>query len=360
MAELVVSDNLLDGEAGVRDALDPFDREPLVDPILIAATPRNCPPARELVLELPTGLYLAPGQRSDRGATDGVEERWEVKLDPRAAPGRFSYSVRLLGPDGTLATTRRTIVTTVHGASEFEASRHGFPFANSAHLFGGTRPPLTVFTRSFAGGWQGPFSRFAFNRVYDSIFASGLCTGMAMAALQLASDHTDVPAAERSPLDQNTRVLIQTMHGRQLADAALLRAGLDLLRNSPRRSFQAFRRSILRPCTSPLAFHVGVPVLFRRDFFRAVVRQGHTVVPHSYRVTPDRIAELAVYDPAFLPGPDIPTPPLLRLDLARDTYSYRDWSSDAPGNRTTITVAPLTAYSRRRSRIIASISSLVP
>ena len=25
MAELVVSDNLLDGEAGVRDALDPFD-----------------------------------------------------------------------------------------------------------------------------------------------------------------------------------------------------------------------------------------------------------------------------------------------------------------------------------------------
>ena len=242
-----------------------------------------------------------------------------------------------------------------------EASRHGFPFANSAHLFGGTRPPLTVFTRSFAGGWQGPFSRFAFNRVYDSIFASGLCTGMAMAALQLASDHTDVPAAERSPLDPEHQSP-NPDHARPPALPTPPCFAPDSISSAtvPVVVFRRFRRSILRPCTSPLAFHVGVPVLFRRDFFRAVVRQGHTVVPHSYRVTPDRIAELAVYDPAFLPGPDIPAPPLLRIDLARDTYSYRDWSSDAPGNRTTITVAPLTAYSRRRSRIIGSISSLVP
>ena len=360
MAELVVNDNLLDGEAGVRDALDPAEREPLVDPIVITATPRNCPPACELVLQLPAGLYLSAGQRSDRGAVNGVETTWDVRLDPRAAPARLSYSVRLVDPSGPLASTRRTIITTIHGATGFDASRDGFPFANTPHLFGSTRPSLSVFTRSFVGGWQGPFSGYVFNRIYDSIFASGLCTGMAMAALQLSTDRTIAPAVERSALDNETRVLIQTLHGRQLSDAALLRAGLDLVRNGPRCVFRALRRSIFPPVAAPVAFHVGVPVLFRRDFFRAVVRQGHTIVPHSYRITPDRIAEIAVYDPAFPPGPDEPAPPLLRIDLDLGTYSYRDWSSDNPGNRTTLTLAALTAYSVRRSRIIASVSSLVP
>ena len=360
MAELVVNDNLLDGEAGVRDALDNAEREPLVAPIVINAIPRNCPPGSEVVLRLPAGLYLAAGQRADRGAIDGVETTWDLKLDPRAAPGGGSYGVRLVGPSGPLASTRRTIITTVHGAAGFDPSRNGFPFPNASNLFGNTRPPLTVFTRSFTGGWQGPFSRHVFTRIYDSIFSSGLCTGMAMAALQLATDSTVVPAAERTPLDQETRVLIQTMHGRQLSDAALLRAGLDLVRNNPRRVFRALRHSILRPAAVPVAFHVGVPVLFRRDFFRAVVRQGHTVVPHSYRITPDRIAEVAVYDPAFPPGPNNPSPPILRIDLAGDVYSYRDWSSDNPENRTTLTLAPLTAYSGRRSRVIASVSSLLP
>ena len=332
----------------------------LVDPFVITAIPRRVPSGSELSLRLPAGLYLAGGQRSARGAIDGAEVSWEVKLDPRAAPARFTYNVRLVGPDGPLASARRTVIGTVHGATGFDPSRHGFPFANATHLFGATRPPRGVFTRSFADGWRGPFDRQVFDRLYESIFASGLCTGMAMAALQLSSEDADSPAGERSVLDSNTRVLIQTLHGRQLADAALLRAGLDLVRNSPRRVFHAFRRSILRSDASPVAFHVGVPILFRRDFLRAVVRQGHTVVPHSYRITPDRIAEVAVYDPAFPPGPDNPSPPVLRIDLAQSTYSYRDWSTDAPGNRTTITLAPLTAYSRRRSRLIASISSLLP
>lgn len=157
MAELVVNDNLLDGEAGVRDAGDPAERNPLVDPIVVTATPRNCPPASELVLQLPSGLYLAPGQRSDRGAIEGVETTWDLKLDPRAAPGRFSYSVRLVGPSGRLASTRRTIITTVHGATGFDAARDGFPFANAHNLFGNTRPPLTIFTRSFAGGGRARF-----------------------------------------------------------------------------------------------------------------------------------------------------------------------------------------------------------
>lgn len=358
MAELVVSDNLLDGEAGVRDALDPARREPLVDPIVITAIPRHCPPASELILQLPAGLYLATGQRSDHGAIDGVETTWEVKLDPRAAPDRFSYTMRLIGPSGPLATTRRTMIATVHGATGFDPDRDGFSFANSPHLFGAARPPLAIFTRSFAGGLQGPLPRRVFDRLYDSIFSSGLCTGLAMSALQRSVDRGDVPSADLSPLDHEIRVLVQTLHGRQLSDAALVRAGLDLIRNSPSRVFEALRRSILRPEAPAVAFHVGVPVLFRRDFFRAVIRQGHTVVPHSYRISPDRIAELAVYDPAFPPGPDSPAPPLLRIDLAGDTYSYRDWSSAAPENRTTITLSPLNAYSRRRSRIIVGIASI--
>ena len=179
-----------------------------------------------------------------------------------------------------------------------------------------------------------------------------------MAALHLfAGDET--PAAKRGALDTETRVLIQTMHGRQLSDAALARAGVDLLRNSPRRVFEGLRRATLDPGRDPVALHVGVPVLWRRDFLSAVVGQGHTVVPHSYRITPDAIAEVAVYDPAFPVGEGKPAPPLLRIDLVGDSYSYRHWSSGDPENRTTITRATLGAYAGRRARVLAGMGSLV-
>lgn len=359
MAELMVGDNLLEGEAGLRDANDPAEREPLLDPILITATPRNCPPGCQLDLELPTGLYLAEGQRPDRGAQEGADETWRVRLDPRMAPERLRYRVRLLGPGGPLASTRRMLMTTVHGATGFDPARHGFSFSNSTAIFGSARPPWTVFTRSFAGGLRGPLATRLFHRTYGSIFAAGLCTGMAMAALQMFAADESPPAAEREALDQATRVMIQTLHGRQLTDAALTQGGLDLVRNSPRRVFEALRRATLDPTQAPLAIHVGVPVLLRRDFLSAVVGQGHTVVPHSYRITPDGIAEIAVYDPAFPVGEGERQPPLLRIDLEADSYSYRDWASHKPDDRTTITRAPLGTYSKRRARVLAGLGSLV-
>ncbi|MDP6349224.1 MAG: hypothetical protein QGG58_05480 [Chloroflexota bacterium] len=358
MAELEVGDNLLEGEAGLRDAPVATDREPLVDPIVVTATARNCPSGSQLDLELPAGMYLAEGQRPDRAALDGTPTSWEVRLDPRAAPERLNYRVRLLGPTGPLASTRRMVVTTVHGATGFDPARDGFSFSNSTEVFGTIRPPRPVFARSFAGGWRGPLAERLFHRTYASIFGAGLCTGMAMAALQLFAQD-EPPAAERGALDTETRVLIQTLHGRQLGDAALTRAGLDLLRNSPRRVFDALRRATLDPGRQPLALHVGVPVLWRRDFLSAVVGQGHTVVPHTYRITPDGIAEVAVYDPAFPVGEGRPAPPPLRIDLASDSYSYRHWSSGDPDNRTTITRAMLGAYAGRRARVLAGIGSLV-
>ena len=83
MAELVVSDNLSDSEIGVRDSLHRSQRQLLVDPIIITATPRNCPPGSELVVQLPDGLYLVPGQHAYRGVVDGSQTAWEVTLDPR-------------------------------------------------------------------------------------------------------------------------------------------------------------------------------------------------------------------------------------------------------------------------------------
>ncbi len=358
MAELEVGDNLLEGEAGLRDARVAMDREPLVDPMVVTATARNCPSGSQLDLELPAGMYLAEGQRPDREALDGMPASWEVRLDPRAVPERLNYRVRLLGPGGPLASTRRMVVTTVHGATGFDPARDGFSFSNSTEVFVALRPPRPVFARSFAGGWRGPLAGRLFHRTYASIFGTGLCTGMAMAALHLfAGDKT--PAAERSALDTETRVLIQTLHGRQLGDAALAQAGLDLLRNSPRRVFEGLRRATLEPGRGPVALHVGVPVLWRRDFLAAVVGQGHTVVPHSYRITPDAIAEVAVYDPAFPVGEGRPAPPLLRIDLERNSYSYRQWSSADPDNRTTITRATLGAYTGRRARVLAGLGSLV-
>lgn len=70
MAKLEVGDNLLEGEAGVRDARVASDWEPLVDPMVMTATAWNCPSGSQLDLELPAGMYLAEGQRQDREALD--------------------------------------------------------------------------------------------------------------------------------------------------------------------------------------------------------------------------------------------------------------------------------------------------
>ena len=359
MVELVVSDNLSDSEIGVRDSLHPSQRQLLVDPIIITALPSNCPPTSELVLQLPVGLYLASGQHAYREVVDGSETAWEVTLDPRAAPARLTYTVRLQAPSGPLATTRRTIVATIHGATGFEPSRDGFSFVDSPHLFGTVEPTRAIFTRSFSVGLHSLVSRRVFDRIYRRIFRCGARTGLAMTALWVFVHRTNASPRDVSSPDQNTRVLIDTLHGRQLSDAALLRSGVDLVRNSPAAIFQELRRATLKPAKHAVAFNVGIPIIYRRDFFRVVMHQGHTIVPYSYRIVPGKIAEIAVYDPASLTDGDISPAPLLCIDLSQDTYVYGSWSSLKPGNRTTITLARLSTYCRSRSFIIASLVSLV-
>ena len=359
MAELVVSDNLSDSEIGVRDSLHRSQRQLLVDPIIITATPRNCPPGSELVLQLPDGLYLVPGQHAYRGVVDGSQTAWEVTLDPRAAPARLTYSVRLQTLSGPLATTRRTIVATIYGATGFEPSRDGFSFVDSPHLFGTVEPTRAIFVRSFLAGLHSFVSRRVFNRIYRSIFRCGALTGLSMTVLWLFVNRTNASTRDVASPGQNTRVLIDTFHGRQISDAALLRSGLDLVRNSPAAMFQELRRATLELDKQPVAFNVGVPIIYRWDFLRVVMRQGRTIVPYSYRIVPGHIAEIAVYDPgSIMEGAILPTP-LLFIDLLQDTYAYGSWSSLEPGNRTTITLARLTTYSRPRACLIAILVSLV-
>jgi hypothetical protein len=180
-----------------------------------------------------------------------------------------------------------------------------------------------------------------------------------MTALWLFAYRTSASSGDVASPGQNTRVLIDTLHGRQLSDAALLRSGLDLVRNSPAAIFQELRRATLKLAQQPVAFNVGIPIIYRRDFLRVVMRQGHTIVPYSYRIIPGHIAEIAVYDPTSITKGIISPAPLLFIDLSQDTYAYGSWSSLKPGNRTTITLARLTTYSRPRSCLIASLVSLV-
>ena len=246
------------------------------------------------------------------------------------------------------------------GRIELDPAEDGFAFGNRADLFGRPRPPRSVFDRTFQGGPSLLRSRL-FDGLYESVFQTGLCTGMARAASWFAMAEGEKRAVDRTTEDAETREIIQLLHGRQLSDRALLSSGYALLTSGPRKVFRKFREQALTAGGSPIAIDVGIPKVTRTDFLRAVVRQGHTVVPYAYRLLPDGIAHIYVYDPVYpsdgRDGRDGPRP-VIEIDLGRNSYGYRRWSSENPDDPTTILGVPLSAYAAGRTAYIAGIASL--
>src|SRR5690606_40380644 len=66
-------------------------------------------------------------------------------------------------------------------------------------------------------------------------------------------------------------------------DRALLSSLYWFLRASPTAAYRAVRDDFLRTGKSLRALDIGVPKPWRRDIARAVVRQGHTIVPFRDR-----------------------------------------------------------------------------
>ena len=316
------------------------------------------PRGSSVELELGPGLGLAEGEFSralDRGA-NGLN--WRVALQA-AAPGRFQYSVNLRSREGqAVASESRDVTAVACGRIEFDPAEDGFAFDNRADLFGRARPPQRVFDRTFKGGPSLLRSRL-FDGLYESVFQTGLCTGMARAASWFATADSAGRAVDRTTDDAETREIIQLLHGRQLSDRALLSSAYALLRGGPRKVFRKFREQALTAGRSPITIDVGVPKLTRSDFLRAVVRQGHTVVPYAYRLLPEGIAHIHVYDPVHASGRRSGEVPVIEIDLGRNSYAYRKWSSDNPADRTTMLGVPLSAYAGGRTAYIAGIASLL-
>ena len=198
-----------------------------------------------------------------------------------------------------------------------------------------------------------------FDGLYESVFQTGLCTGMARAASWFATADNAGRAINRTTDDAETRETIQLLHGRQLSDRALLSSAYALLTGGPRRVFRKFREQALTAGRSPMAIDVGVPKLTRSDFLRAVVRQGHTVVPYAYRLLAQRHrAYPCLRSRVWLGQTRDGEVPVIEIDLGRNSYVYRKWSSENPADRTTILGVPLSAYAGGRTAYIAGIASL--
>ena len=314
-------------------------------------------PGSSVELELGPGLCLVEGERSQPSRGGAGSPNWRVAAD--AAPGRFRYSVGLRSREGLAVSLQsRDVVAVACGRTEFDPAEHGFAFGNRADLFGRPRPPRSVFDRTFQGGPDLLRSRL-FDGLYESVFQTGLCTGMARAASWFAAVKDAGRAVDRTTEDVETREIIQLLHGRQLSDRALLSSAFALLTSGPRKVFRKFREQVLTAGRSPIAIDVGIPKVTRSDFLRAVVRQGHTVVPYAYRLLPDRIAQIYVYDPVYPSDRQDGRRPIIEIDLVRNSYGYREWSSGNPADPTTILGVPLSAYAGGRTAYIAGIAALL-
>ena len=288
-----VDDGLDGGELIVREGVDGGGRPEFSVEARVIAPSRGS----SVELELGPGLCLLEGERRQPSCDEAGNPNWRVAAP--AAPGRFRYSVNLRSWDGpAVSSESRDVVAVACGRIEFDPAEDGFAFSNTADLFGRPRPPRSVFDRTFRGGPDLLRSRL-FDGLYESVFQTGLCTGMARAASWFAAVKDAGRAVDRTTEDVETREIIQLLHGRQLSDRALLSSAYALLTSGPRKVFRKFREQVLTASRSPIAIDVGIPKVTRSDFLRAVVRQGHTVVPYAYRLLPDDIAQIYVYDPVY-------------------------------------------------------------
>ena len=325
----------------------------------VEASVREPSPGYSIGINLGSGLRLVEGERSQLLRDGATNLRWRVGVDVAAAPGRLRYSAALRSAKGrVVSSVTRDVNTVAVGRTVFDPAVDGFAFSNKPGLFGSSLPPRSVFDGTYRGGLNLYRSKL-YEGLYHSVFQAGLCTGMARAALWLATSERLGKAADRTADDEATREIIQLLHGRQLSDRALLSSAYAILFCGPRKTFRKFREQVLTAGRSPIAIDVGVPKVTRTDFLRAVVRQGHTVVPYAYELRPGNRARIYVYDPVFPSVALCEERLAIEIDLAANSYRYRGWSSDDSENRTTILGVPLSAYTDGTTAYIASLAAMV-
>lgn len=315
---------------------------------------RNRLPSLDSVeLDLPASWVTdRPRWRSSPAGVDRLV--WTVS--PREAPETLTPRIALTAHSGgqPLQTISGTLAVELHGASQFDPAKDAFQEVNSVSGWGVVTPREDLFQQTYQSTL---FSTALFEGLYRSIvfiggnvrgYGGGLCTGMARAALERSFGDM----GEASDLDQ-----VVLWHGRQLTDRALLASATWLLRPSPKRAFDAFKRDLLRSGETRRCFDIDVPKPWRRDIVDALQREGHTVVPYAFRQTDPGRAEVSVYDPND-PRGSIAGRAVMTFDLTRDTYSYRDLVS-LDDHRSTVIAVDQAAYRRGRTALLAGLISAI-
>ncbi|MCX2727300.1 hypothetical protein OO015_07285 [Thermomicrobium sp. 4228-Ro] len=238
------------------------------------------------------------------------------------------------------------------GRNRFDPGRDRLPWANRLDDLGTVDPDSRHFRATFRFAlaprlfFRGLYSEVVgLRRLPDGRVSGGLCTGLSRVALARALGQLEEP--------EGLRDLVLVLHGRQLSDRALL-AGLPwFLFPSPRRAYRAFVNDLLERGWSERCFDINVPRPWRRDVIRALLGQGHTVVPYAFCQRDADQAQVWVYDPNI---PDQADASIVTFDLRRDRYRYPPLAVDE--RRTTVVAVPLEAYLRGRTAILASLGNL--
>ncbi len=343
----------------------------------------------KLALRTVEGQPLTEVQFTNEGAERfrWVPDRFRVQLEGPAASVAESGPLRLHLPDGWRAlpvgeagwlvfpggrpafpcvlqvvTSQRgrervlvedAIPVAFCGRNVFHPERHRLPWANRVEDLGEVEPDERHFRQTFrfalAPGalFRGLYREVVgLRRAGDGTVLGGLCTGLSRVAL--------ARVLGLLAQDEALRDAVLVLHGRQLSDRALL-AGLPwFLFPSPRRAYRAFVHDLLERGRSERCFDINVPKPWRRDVIRALLGQGHTVVPYAFCQRDEEQACVWVYDPNL---PDRPADTVIRFDLRHDTYSYAPLAVD--GRRTTVVAVPLTSYLAGRSAVLAGAANLL-
>ncbi len=353
MVELRVRTDLTRNSLVIRE--EPGDRliaEPARFTVLASVA---APPAEAyLAIDLPPGYYLAEDDLGERDARPDSEVGWQVEVAPEREALRGAIAIRLVSHKVVVASTQVQITRIIEGAGSFDPERDALPFAAHAHIFGTLRPSREVFDATFRRGLRTPLRWLLYRGPYRGLFASGISSGMARAALALAANgHAGEPSAARRLQDRDTRELVQIMHGRQLGDGAIREWRRWISRASPAAVFQAIRDDLLSGRPQRLAIDIGIPRVPPWGVISALARPWTTVVPFHYRIAPGGAVVVDVYDPEH---PDDAVNSLLHIDLATDQYEYRGWSNEGADGPTVLAATSLAPFVKPTSAVQAGLA----
>lgn len=295
-----------------------------------------------LQLALPSGWRALP---------DG-ERAWIVFPAGRPIFPVVVRALSLASPRPRLV-AERALPVIFCGRNRFDPPRDRLPWANRIDELGSVEPEPRHLRATFRFAlapktfFRGLYRDVVgLRRLPDGSVQGGLCTGLSRVAL--------ARALGRLREQEALRDLVLVLHGRQLSDRALL-AGLPwFLFPSPRRAYQAFVEDLLEQGWSERCFDLNVPRPWRRDVIRALLGQGHTVVPYAFCQRDADHARVWVYDPNL---PDQADATVVTFDLRYDRYAYPPLAVDE--QRTTVVAVPLAAYLRGNTAVLASLGNLL-